>query len=85
MDAENVIVIVVLAILVHGLALKDVETDALIVVAVALIAALDVAEIVVEDVKKLAQLLVLNSVQELALWDALVSVIMVALAKKLIN
>ena len=82
MDAENVIVIVVLAILVHGLALKDVETDALIVVAVALIAALDVAEIVVEDVKRLAQLLVLNSVQELALWDALVSVIMVALAKK---
>lgn len=82
MDAENVIVIVARAILVHGLALKDVETDALIVVAVALIAALDVPEIVVEDVKRLAQLLVLNSVQELALWDALVSVIMVALAKK---
>ena len=82
MDAENVIVIVVLVILVPELALKDVETDALIVVAVALIAALDVAEIVVEDVKRLAQLLVLNSVQELALWDALVSVIMVALAKK---
>ena len=82
MDAENVIVIVVLAILVPELALKDVETDALIVVAVAPIAALDVAEIVGEDVKRLAQLLVLNSVQELALWDALVSVIMVALAKK---
>ena len=82
MDAENVIVIVAQAILVPELALKDVETDALIVVAVALIAALDVAEIVVEDVKRLAQLLVLNSVQELALWDALVSVIMVALAKK---
>ena len=82
MDAENVIVIVAQAILVHELALKDVETDALIVVAVALIAALDVAEIAVEDVKRLAQLLVLNSVQELALWDALVSVIMVALAKK---
>ena len=82
MDAENVIVSVAQAILVHGLALKDVEMDALIVVAVALIAALDVAEIVGEDVKRLAQLLVLNSVQELALWDALVSVIMVALAKK---
>lgn len=82
MDAENVIVIVAQAILVPELALKDVETDALIVVAVAPIAALDVAEIVGEDVKRLAQLLVLNSVQELALWDALVSVIMVALAKK---
>ena len=82
MDAENVIVIVARAILVPELALKDVETDALIVVAVALIAALDVAEIVVEDVKRLAVLLVLNSVQELALWDALVTVIMVALAKK---
>lgn len=82
MDAENVIVIVAQAILVPELALKDVETDALIVVAVALIAALDVAEIVVEDVKRLAQPLVLNSVQELALWDVLVSVIMVALAKK---
>ena len=82
MDAENVIVIVALVILVPELVLKDVETDALIVVAVALIAALDVPEIVVEDVKRLAQLLVLNSVQELALWDALVSVIMVALAKK---
>lgn len=82
MDAENVIVIVAQAILVPELALKDVETDALIVVAVALIAALAVLEIVVEDVKRLAQLLVLNSVQELALWDALVSVIMVALAKK---
>ena len=82
MDAENVIVIVAQAILVPELALKDVETDALIVVAVALIAALDVAEIVVEDVKRLVQLLVLNSVQELALWDVLVSVIMVALAKK---
>ena len=82
MDAENVIVIVAQAILVPELALKDVETDALIVVAVALIAALDVAEIAVEDVKRLAQLLVLNSVRELALWDALVSVIMVALAKK---
>ena len=82
MDAENVIVIVALVIRVLELALKDVETDALIVVAVALIAALDVAEIVVEDVKRLAQLLVLNSVQELALWDALVTVIMVALAKK---
>lgn len=82
MDAENVIVIVALVILVPELVLKDVETDALIVVAVAPIAALDVAEIVVEDVKRLAQLLVLNSVQELALWDALVSVIMVALAKK---
>lgn len=82
MDAENVIVIVVLVILVPELVLKDVETDALIAVAVAPIAALDVAEIVGEDVKRLAQLLVLNSVQELALWDALVSVIMVALAKK---
>lgn len=82
MDAENVIVIVALVILVPELVLKDVETDALIVVAVAPIAALDVPEIVVEDVKRLAQLLVLNSVQELALWDALVSVIMVALAKK---
>lgn len=82
MDAENVIVIVAQVILVPELALKDVETDALIVVAVAPIAALDVAEIVGEDVKRLAQLLVLNSVQELALWDALVSVIMVALAKK---
>ena len=82
MDAENVIVIVAQAILVPELALKDVETDALIVVAVAPIAALAVLEIVVEDVKRLAQLLVLNSVQELALWDALVSVIMVALAKK---
>ena len=82
MDVENVIVIVAQAILVPELALKDVETDALIVVAVALIAALAVLEIVVEDVKRLAQLLVLNSVQELALWDALVSVIMVALAKK---
>lgn len=82
MDAENVIVIVALVILVPELVLKDVETDALIVVAVAPIAALDVAEIVGEDVKRLAQLLVLNSVQELALWDALVSVIMVALAKK---
>ena len=82
MDAENVIVIVVRAILVPELAPKDAETDALIVVVVALIAALDVAEIAVEDVKRLAQLLVLNSVQELALWDALVSVIMVALAKK---
>ena len=82
MDAENVIVIVALVILVPELVLKDVETDALIVVAVAPIAALDVAEIVGEDVKRLVQLLVLNSVQELALWDALVSVIMVALAKK---
>lgn len=82
MDAENVIVIVALVILVPELVLKDVETDALIVVAVAPIAALDVPEIVGEDVKRLAQLLVLNSVQELALWDALVSVIMVALAKK---
>ena len=82
MDAENVIVIVALVILVPELVLKDVETDALIVVAVAPIAALAVLEIVVEDVKRLAQLLVLNSVQELALWDALVSVIMVALAKK---
>ena len=82
MDAENVIVIVAQAILVPELVLKDVETDALIVVAVALIAALAVLEIVVEDVKRLAQLLVLNSVQELALWDALVTVIMVALAKK---
>ena len=82
MDAENVIVIVALVILVPELVLKDVETDALIVVAVAPIAALDVAEIVGEDVKRLAQLLVLNSVQELALWDVLVSVIMVALAKK---
>ena len=82
MDAENVIVIVALVILVPELVLKDVETDALIVVAVAPIAALDVAEIVGEDVKRLAQLLVLNSVQELVLWDALVSVIMVALAKK---
>lgn len=82
MDAENVIVIVALVILVPELVLKDVETDALIVVVVAPIAALDVPEIVGEDVKRLAQLLVLNSVQELALWDALVSVIMVALAKK---
>lgn len=82
MDAENVIVIVALVILVPELVLKDVETDALIVVAVAPIAALDVPEIVGEDVKRLAQLLVLNSVQELALWDALVSVIMVVLAKK---
>ena len=82
MDAENVIVIVARAILVHGLAPKDAEMDVLTLVVVALIAALDVAEIVVEDVKRLAQLLVLNSVQELALWDALVSVIMVALAKK---
>lgn len=82
MDAENVIVIVAQAILVPELALKDVETDALIVVAVALIAVLAVLEIVGEDVKRLAVLLVLNSVQELALWDALVTVIMVALAKK---
>ena len=82
MDAENVIVIVVQVILVPELAPKDAEMDVLTLVVVALIAALDVPEIVVEDVKRLAQLLVLNSVQELALWDALVSVIMVALAKK---
>ena len=82
MDAENVIVIVAQAILVPELVPKDAEMDVLTLVVVALIAALDVPEIVVEDVKRLAQLLVLNSVQELALWDALVSVIMVALAKK---
>ena len=85
MDAENVIVIVAQAILVPELVPKDAEMDVLTLVVVALIAALDVPEIVVEDVKRLAQLLVLNSVQELALWDALVSVIMVALAKKYIN
>ena len=82
MDVENVIATVVLVILVPELALKDVETDALIVVAVALIDALAVAEIALEAVKRLAVLLVLNSVQELALWDALVTVIMVALVKK---
>ena len=82
MDVGNATATVVQVILVPELAPKDVETDALTLVVVALIAALDVPEIVVEDVKRLAQLLVLNSVQELALWDALVSVIMVALAKK---
>ena len=82
MDVGNAIATVVQVILVPELAPKDAEMDVLTLVVVALIAALDVAEIVVEDVKRLAQLLVLNSVQELALWDALVSVIMVALAKK---
>lgn len=82
MDAVLALLNVGLKAAADRIAAEDVETDALIVVAVALIAALDVAEIVVEDVKRLAQLLALNSVQELALWDALVSVIMVALAKK---
>lgn len=82
MDVGNATATVVQVILVPELAPKDAEMDVLTLVVVALIAALDVAEIVVEDVKRLAQLLVLNSVQELALWDALVSVIMVALAKK---
>ena len=82
MDAVLALLNVGLKVAADRIAAEDVETDALIVVAVALIAALDVAEIVVEDVKRLAQLLALNSVQELALWDALVSVIMVALAKK---
>lgn len=82
MDVGNATATVVQVILVPELAPKDAEMDVLTLVVVALIAALDVPEIVVEDVKRLAQLLVLNSVQELALWDALVSVIMVALAKK---
>ena len=82
MDAVLALLNAALKAAADRIAAEDVETDALIVVAVALIAALDVAEIVVEDVKRLAQLLVLNSVQELALWDALVTVIMVALAKK---
>ena len=82
MDAVLALLNVGLKVAADRIAAEDVETDALIVVAVALIAALDVAEIVVEDVKRLAQLLALNSVQELALWDALVTVIMVALAKK---
>ena len=82
MDAVLALLNVGLKAAADRIAAEDVETDALIVVAVALIAALAVLEIVVEDVKRLAQLLVLNSVQELALWDALVSVIMVALAKK---
>ena len=82
MDAVLALLNVGLKAAADRIAAEDVETDALIVVAVALITALDVAEIVVEDVKRLAQLLALNSVQELALWDALVTVIMVALAKK---
>ena len=82
MDAVLALLNVGLKAAADRIAAEDVETDALIVVAVALIAALDVAEIVVEDVKRLAQLLALNSVQELVLWDALVTVIMVALAKK---
>ena len=82
MDAVLALLNVGLKAAADRIAAEDVETDALIVVAVALIAALDVAEIVVEDVKRLVQLLALNSVQELVLWDALVTVIMVALAKK---
>ena len=82
MDVGNATATVVQVILVPELAPKDAEMDVLTLVVVALIAALDVPEIVVEDVKRLAQLLALNSVQELALWDALVSVIMVAPAKK---
>ena len=85
MDAVLALLNAVLKAAADRIAAEDVETDALIVVAVALIAALAVVEIVVEDAQELAKLLVLNSVQELALWDALVSVIMVALAKKLIN
>ena len=85
MDAVLALLNAVLKVAADRIAAEDVETDTLIVVAVALIAALAVVEIVVEDVQELAKLLVLNSVQELALWDALVSVIMVALAKKLIN
>ena len=82
MDVVLALLNAVLKAAADRIAAEDVETDALIVVAVALIAALAVVEIVVEDVQELAKLLVLNSVQELALWDALVSVIMVALAKK---
>ena len=84
MDAENVIVIVAQAILVHGLALKDAVMDALILVVVAPIAVQVVVELVVEDARRLAQLLVPNSVQALVRLDVLDIVIMDVQVKKLI-
>ena len=82
MDAENVIAIVAQAILVLELALKDVVTDALILVVVAPIAVQVVIALALVAAKKLVLQPVQNSVQELALWDALVTVIMVVLVKK---
>ena len=82
MDAVLALLNAVLKAAADRIAAEDVETDVLTVVVVAPIAVLDVIVLALEAVKRLAVLLVLNSVQELALWDALVTVIMVALAKK---
>ena len=85
MDAVLALLNAVLKAAADRIAAEDVETDVLTLVVVAPIAVLDVIVLALEAVKRLAVLLVLNSVQALALWDALVTVIMVALAKKLIN
>ena len=82
MDAVLALLNAVLKAAADRIAAEDVETDVLTVVVVAPITVLDVIVLALEAVKRLAVLLVLNSVQELALWDALVTVIMVALAKK---
>ena len=82
MDVVLALLNAVLKAAADRIAAEDVETDVLTVVVVAPIAVLDVIVLALEAVKRLAVLLVLNSVQELALWDALVTVIMVALAKK---